>query len=84
MSSWLRVLMIVLFIAGMTGCGLRRPRFADPGDLRSQQTNAILHDPYADEDLGPGLEGGVRPREYEKPQAEAVRNRNFRESRLPF
>jgi hypothetical protein len=41
--------------------------------VEQQRQNASLHDPYSDNDIGPEVVGG-RPREFEKPRSEPVRN----------
>jgi hypothetical protein len=67
------------YVAAMLGCSLPRPLFAPPGPVRYQQNNASYHDPYADEDAGPEVVG-ARPREFQKPSAEPVRNRVYTDS----
>ena len=56
-----------------SGCGYR-PFVGPAGTLAYQRQNATLHDPYPDNDLGPEVVGG-RPREFQKPLGEPVRNR---------
>ena len=66
---------LILLLASVTaGCGYERP-FArrPPGSVDYQRTAAQLHDPYPDPDAGPAIVGG-RPREFQKPLAEPVRN----------
>lgn len=72
----LRVLIVVCGVGAVlfVGCGRERPNIMHPGDLQSQRFNAIAHDPYTDQDAGPEVVGG-RPREFQKPLAEPVRNR---------
>lgn len=72
----LRVLIVVCGVSTglFVGCGRERPNIMHPGDLQSQRFNAIAHDPYTDQDAGPEVVGG-RPREFQKPLAEPVRNR---------
>lgn len=53
----------------LLACGCRAP-----GPVYQQQNAASYHDPYADNDAGPEVVGG-RPREFQKPNAEPVRNR---------
>ncbi|RPH84563.1 MAG: membrane or secreted protein [Planctomycetaceae bacterium] len=67
-------LLCALSLVASTGCGRERPNIMHPGDLQSQRFNAIAHDPYTDQDAGPEVVGG-RPREFQKPLAEPVRNR---------
>ena len=57
-----------------TGCVAGRPSLFHPGDIQHQRFNAVTHDPYTDNDAGPEVVGG-RPRDYQKPLAEPVRNR---------
>ncbi|QDV74933.1 hypothetical protein [Botrimarina mediterranea] len=56
------------------GCGpsTRMPNLFDPGNAATQQYNAIRHDPYPMNDVGPEIVGG-RPREYAQPVPEARR-----------
>ena len=56
-----------------SGCGYR-PFVGPAGTLTYQRQNAALHDPYADNELGPEVVGG-RPRDFQKPLGEPVRNR---------
>lgn len=61
-----------------SGC-MRPPRLVGPqGSEVYQRNHAALHDPYPDVDMGPEIVGG-RPREFEKPLAEPVRNRWLRD-----
>jgi hypothetical protein len=50
-----------------------------PGPIYQQQQNASIHDPYALDELGPEIVGS-RPRDFQKPLAEPVRNRWFADS----
>ena len=52
----------------MSGCHLR-PNFGPPGTIGAQREQALLHDPYPDNDLGPAV-SGTRPSGYERPFAE--------------
>lgn len=58
------------------GCGphLRTPRWFDPGNAASQRYEAIYHDPYPLNDVGPEIVGG-RPRGYQAPVPEVARGR---------
>lgn len=78
MYSRVFCLLAALLIA-LPGCGYRRPGLYPPGPVQQQQLNASVHDPYSDNDLGPEVVGG-RPRDFQKPFAEPVRNRRFGES----
>jgi predicted small lipoprotein YifL len=70
--------MALLLLPSLAGCGYR-PLFGPPGPQPLQQQNASLHDPYSDNDLGPEVVGG-RPRDFQKPLAEPVRNRWLKDS----
>jgi hypothetical protein len=69
-----RLLSTVLLLAMLTGCRNPGSYFGPPGTMRQQQLKATAHDPYTEPDIGPEVVGG-RPREYQKPLAEPVRNR---------
>ena len=70
-AGWL---LIVASAFAVVGCGTGRPNIMHPGDTQSQRFAAIAHDPYYDNDAGPEVVGG-RPREFQKPLSEPVRNR---------
>ena len=72
-AGWYLGLLLTCAVAA-TGCVSGRPNLAHPGNLNTQRFNAIMHDPYADPDLGPEVVGG-RPRDFQKNLAEPVRNR---------
>jgi hypothetical protein len=74
-----RVWLLAVCYAFVSGCGYSRPLLGPPGPIYQQQQNASIHDPYALNDLGPEVVGG-RPRDFQKPLAEPVRNRWFAES----
>jgi hypothetical protein len=59
--------------------GLSRPQWFHPGSLDYQRNTASLHDPFPDNDVAPEVVGG-RPREFQKPLAEPVRNRSQADS----
>jgi len=59
------------------------PAWNNPGTITQQQQAATMHDPYGDTMAGPEIVGG-RPREFQKPLAEPVRSRGFRDTRFPF
>lgn len=61
------------------GCAGYHPRFSHPGTIEQQRLRATIHDPYPDPDLGPNYDGG-RPREYQNPLPEPVRNRIYADS----
>ena len=56
------------------GCGQTRPLLGPQGTVQQQRREASVYDPYTDNDLGPEVVGG-RPRDFQKPVAEPVRNR---------
>ena len=66
--------LLTLCLLGTTGCySTGGPNWLHPGDTEYQQQQAVVHDPYPDNDQGPEVVG-VRPRDYDKPLAEPVRN----------
>lgn len=76
-GTWILALLAISTVgcaSGQTPFGLQWPRLFAPGPIDYQRNNASLHDPYADPDAGPEVVG-VRPREFQKPLAEPVRNR---------
>ena len=82
-SLLLRSICLVVATGLTIGCGYSRPALQPPGPIYQQQQNASLHDPYSDNDLGPEVVGG-RPRDFQKPMAEPVRNRTWSESWFGF
>ncbi|MCA9155006.1 MAG: hypothetical protein R3C99_03735 [Pirellulaceae bacterium] len=66
------ILAVVWLSLSITGCGIG-PFSRPPGTAQQQRYSATLHDPYPDNDLGPEVVGG-RPRDFQQPRAEAVRN----------
>lgn len=77
MRRWISGLLVSLSVAGAVGC--HWPGFYHPGTAPYQRYQATLHDPYPDTDLGPAVVGG-RPRDFEKPLPEPVRNRWLQDS----
>lgn len=65
-----------------SGCRSLWPSIFNPGSIEVQRSNASLHDPYTDPDLGPTDPGG-RPRDFQKPRPEPVRNQPFRNPHVP-
>jgi hypothetical protein len=53
--------------------------FMGPGTIQQQRIRATVHDPYSDPNMAPEVVGG-RPREYQEPLPEPVRNRIFVDS----
>ena len=74
----------LLLLATLLLCGCRNwmPDLGRPGTAPMQQRRATLHDPYPDPVIGPTVVGG-RPREYQVPQHEGIKNRNFADRYLP-
>ncbi len=62
--------MTVMFIAGCRGGGF----FPPPGPMKQQQANAVVHDPFPENDIAP-YEAASRPPSYQQPLPEPVRNR---------
>lgn len=86
LKSALASLMILATVVSM-GCKSDGGRYAEskktwrhPGTIQQQRIRATVHDPYPDQDAGPDVVGG-RPRDYQQPLAEPVRNRMFMDSR---
>lgn len=61
------------------GCSAWPNHFARPGTIEQQRLRATIHDPYADPDAAPLLDG-MRPRDYSKPLPQPVRNRIYVDS----
>jgi len=67
----MRIVFAILLVSVMvSGCNIR-PNFGPPGDIYTQRFQAVVHDPFPSEDLGPVIEG-ARPMEYERPLDEAT------------
>ena len=69
-------------VAPMAGCLNMMPDVSSPGPAPLQQSRAAFHDPYPDPNLAPPVVGG-RPREYQVPHHEAVKNRSFVDRYVP-
>ncbi|MGL4512975.1 MAG: membrane or secreted protein [Lacipirellulaceae bacterium] len=65
-------------LALAAGCGgtVKMPSLFHPGNASTQRYNAIVHDPYPLNDVGPDVVGG-RPLGYQNPVPEVVRGRLF-------
>ena len=67
-----------LIAAGVAGCAPEAQRlsrtFSHPGPAAYQRAEAIVHDPYLLDDVGPEVVG-ARPREYQRPLNEVDRAR---------
>jgi len=73
----------VLMLLGVclaAGCSFYHPPILHPGNINQQRLRATIHDPYPDPDLGPNDGGSARPRDYQEPLPEPVRNRLFVDS----
>ena|SRR5947207_11276041 len=79
-SRTLCLLTLVLLSLAATGCSLYHPPIFQPGNINQQRLRATIHDPYPDPDLGPKDGGSARPRDYQEPLPEPVRNRLFVDS----
>ncbi|TWU27069.1 hypothetical protein Pla52o_09280 [Novipirellula galeiformis] len=69
-SALLCTAVLAISITGCRGGGW----FAAPGTMNQQQANAIVHDPYPQNDIAP-YEAASRPPSYQQPLPEPVRNR---------
>lgn len=86
MSVVMRLLVATVVLSSLAsiGCrGYRTPFNTPAGTFRQQRFEAVAHDPYPQDDLGPEVVGG-RPRDYQKPVAEPVRDKMYREKRHWF
>lgn len=63
----------VVVLLQAIGCGYARNWWGPQGTMRQQQLDAAVYDPYASPDVGPDVVGS-RPRGFQKPFAEPVRN----------
>ena len=79
MLPWRRIAALLILVASAGGCRTMWPDWFQPGPIDYQRQRAAVHDPYPDNDLGPQVVGG-RPREFQKPAAEPVRNRALTDS----
>lgn len=70
----------LVIVSAVSGCTaeihryVRFPDFMSPGWAQQQRADAIEHDPYTLNDIGPEVVGG-RPREYLQPVNEVERAR---------
>jgi hypothetical protein len=77
-GKWYTV--IAMSVLGVAGCTaeanryIRFPDFAHPGPAAVQRAQAIQHDPYPLDDVGPEIVGG-RPLAYQRPVNEVERAR---------
>jgi hypothetical protein len=77
-------LLLPLLVACLApaGCNFYHPPIRNPGTIDQQRLRATIHDPYPDPDLGPSDGGSERPRDYQEPLPEPVRNRIYTDSTL--
>jgi hypothetical protein len=61
-------LALVILAVLLAGCHVNRD-FGPPGDMNSQRSRAMRHDPYPSSDLGPEIHGS-RPRGFDLPRNE--------------
>ncbi len=73
MARGLWAIALTLLLLVNAGCGLSRPRWFFPGSVGRQQSRAVAHDPYPDNEAGPDVQD-VRPRDYARQLPEAVRS----------
>lgn len=79
-----KLAILVLGAACLAGCRSDgRSLFAPPGSVAKQRSNAIVHDPYADNEIGPEVVG-ARPKDYQDPLSETDRSRLMRQSHGAF
>lgn len=63
----------ILLISIGTGCHLRPNFWSPPGDAETQQSRAVVHDPFPDNEAGPSLYGN-RPSGFTTPWSESRRS----------
>lgn len=61
---------LLLQMVVVSGCNIR-PDLRPPGDIYRQRFDAVVHDPFPSDQLGPAIEG-ARPMEYARPLDEAT------------
>lgn len=67
--------LLLVVVATASGCRSGHPwGFAPQGTMAQQQADAIVHDPYPLNDIGPD-DPAARPRAFQHPLPEPVRNR---------
>lgn len=80
---------LTILVLGLVGLGLAGCRsdgsslLAPPGSVAKQRTNAIVHDPYTDNEIGPEVVGG-RPKDYQDPLSETDRSRLMQRKKSVF
>lgn len=73
MAKFVFRLSAVVVLVQAVGCGYTRNFWGPQGTMKQQQLEATVYDPYAEPDVGPEVDG-ARPLDFQKPQAEPVRN----------
>lgn len=70
-----RIFAVLAILSAVSLAGCRgQGYFAPPGPMAYQQANAVVHDPYPLDDIGPS-DLGARPPSYQRSLPEPVRNR---------
>jgi hypothetical protein len=73
-----------LGLAGLTGCRSDGSwLLSPPGSVAKQRSNAVVHDPYADNEVGPEVVG-ARPKDYQDPLSETDRSRLMQRNKAVF
>ncbi|MDX1944518.1 MAG: membrane or secreted protein [Pirellulaceae bacterium] len=72
--------LLLLGCVALSGCA-GGPFARIPGTILQQRLRASVHDPYLDPDAGPNAEDS-RPRDFQQPLPEPVRNRVFADTWL--
>ncbi len=80
-------LLTIFFSATLVAClgsvGCRNGGFRPPGPMLQQQHQAMINDPFPQNDIAP-YEAASRPPSYQLPRPEAVQNRIYRDSTFGF
>lgn len=82
MRRHIYVALLLTTLVVSSGCGGGRwwP-FTPQGTIHQQQSEALVHDPYPQRDIGPD-DPGARPRDFVQPLPEPVRNRIVPQSQI--
>ncbi len=72
-ARMLELIAATMLLVHASGCGYTRSWWAPQGTIKQRQMEASIFDPYAEPDVGPEVVGS-RPRDFQKPFAEPVRN----------
>jgi hypothetical protein len=59
----------LVFLVTSVGCHVNR-ELGPPGDMNTQRSRALLHDPFPSNELGPAIHGS-RPRGFDQPRSES-------------